>query len=107
MIDLAAALIGDRPIEIDGHRHPPRREDPRDPGLRGRGYRTVDRGDYYAILPMLPELRGGDEPPAALTSEYSSADDVMTLEQICATAAPSTTLLLGGRRADRAGRLLR
>lgn len=45
----------------------------------------VRRGDYYAILPMLPELRaGGAEEPNALTGEFSSADTVLDLK---ATAA--------------------
>jgi len=39
--------------------------------------RAVERGRYYAILPMLPELRSGDEKAAPLAREYSSADDVM------------------------------
>ena len=54
-----------RAADRDGrHRHPSRREDPRDPGLRGGGHRTVDRGGYYAIRPMLPELRGPARAPA-------------------------------------------
>ena len=40
-------------------------------------YRTSARGDYYAIAPMLPELRSALETPA-LTSEYSS--EVVTLD---------------------------
>lgn len=47
-------------------------------------HRTVEHGKYYAILPMLAELqrvtRAGYTP--ALTKEYSSADNVMTLEQV-------------------------
>jgi len=38
----------------------------------------VKRGNYYAILPMLPELREGGAPePNALTKEFSSADTVL------------------------------
>jgi len=38
----------------------------------------VRRGDYYAILPMLPELRGDlSEETAGLTEEFSSADTVL------------------------------
>jgi UDP-glucose 4-epimerase len=44
-------------------------------------HRTVERGAYYAILPMLPELRRAEIVPAGLEKEYSSADDVMTLEE--------------------------
>ena len=74
---IARALIGDRPIEtrIAGIR----------PGEKiheilvseEEAYRTVERGAYYAILPMLPELRGAGKEPTCLTKEYSSADKVM------------------------------
>ena len=38
------------------------------------------RGGYYAIRPMLPELRGGKAPGKnALSREYSSGDNVMSL----------------------------
>jgi FlaA1/EpsC-like NDP-sugar epimerase len=39
-------------------------------------HRTTRRGDYYAILPILPELREGDFEPA-LRGEYSSMDDLL------------------------------
>ncbi len=75
--DLAALLIGDRPIEtvITGIR----------PGEKVHEilvseeecHRTVDRGPYYAILPMLPEVGGKETFQAALTSEFSSAGNVM------------------------------
>lgn len=38
-------------------------------------FRTVEGGDYYVILPVLPELRGDEEITPALTSEYSSKDN--------------------------------
>jgi UDP-glucose 4-epimerase len=76
--DVAALLIGDRPIEtvVTGIR----------PGEKVHEilvseeecHRTVDRGQYYAILPMLPEVSGKEAFKAALTSEYSSAENVMT-----------------------------
>lgn len=40
-------------------------------------HRTVDRGKYYAILPILPEVRSGDMAAPALTGEFNSADNVM------------------------------
>jgi FlaA1/EpsC-like NDP-sugar epimerase len=77
MVDVAAVLIGDRPIKtvITGIR----------PGEKiheiliseEERYRTVKRGNYYAILPILPELRGGDEVMYPLEDEYSSAHCVM------------------------------
>jgi FlaA1/EpsC-like NDP-sugar epimerase len=44
-------------------------------------HHSVRRGDYYAIQPMLPELRddvAGE--PNALEKEFSSADDVLDLK---------------------------
>ncbi|OAI49733.1 polysaccharide biosynthesis protein [Nitrospira sp. SCGC AG-212-E16] len=43
-------------------------------------HHCVRRGGYYAIQPMLPELRQGVGPePNALEKEYSSGDDVLDL----------------------------
>ena len=77
VVDIATALIGDRPIQtvITGIR----------PGEKlheiliseEECHRSVDRGSYYAILPMLPELSNGKEYTAALPNEFSSADNVM------------------------------
>jgi UDP-glucose 4-epimerase len=75
--DIAKALIGKRPIKttVTGIR----------PGEKlheiliseEEAHRSIHRGDYFVILPILPELRRDDVTPT-LTSEYSSADDVMT-----------------------------
>jgi UDP-glucose 4-epimerase len=81
VMHIATALIGRRAIEtrIVGIR----------PGEKvhetlvsdEEAHRTVERGAYYAILPMLPELCRRDSVPVPLTKEYSSADDVMSLEE--------------------------
>jgi UDP-glucose 4-epimerase len=81
VMHIATALIGHRAIEtrIVGIR----------PGEKvhetlvsdEEAHRTVERGAYYAILSMLPELRRRDSAPVPLTKEYSSADDVMSLEE--------------------------
>ncbi len=42
-------------------------------------FRTVERGEYYSILPVLPELRLVGEFEPALTSEYSSKDDNLAI----------------------------
>jgi UDP-glucose 4-epimerase len=80
--DVAAALVGDRKIEtiVTGIR----------PGEKvheilvseEEAYRTVERGDYYVIQPMLPELVSNKEASKPLGSEYSSADNVMTRNQV-------------------------
>ena len=78
VVDIATALIGDLPIQtiITGIR----------PGEKlheiliseEECHRSVERGNYYAILPMLPELSNGQEYTAALRNEFSSADNVMS-----------------------------
>lgn len=75
--DIASVLIGDRPIQmvITGIR----------PGEKVHEiliseeecHRAVDRGSYYAILPMLPEISGTEKYTPALTTEFSSASYVM------------------------------
>jgi UDP-glucose 4-epimerase len=82
IVDLAKAVIGDSglPIEFTGIR----------PGEKVHEimvseeecFRTVDAGDYYSILPMLPELRDGSEPILALDSEYSSKDNNVSINEL-------------------------
>jgi len=79
--NIAKAMIGDREIEtkIIGIR----------PGEKvheilvsdEESYRTVERGNYYVILPMLPELRDSWPTSRCLAKEYSSSDHVMSLEE--------------------------
>ena len=45
-------------------------------------FRTVDAGGYFAIRPMLPELRVNDDAPPALSSEYSSSDTTLSVEEL-------------------------
>jgi len=81
MVDLAEALIGDRPIEtrVTGIR----------PGEKiheilvsdEEAGRTVERGKWYAIQPMLPEIQLDGTGDAALAKEYSSGDIVMNLDE--------------------------
>lgn len=82
VIDIAALLIGDRPIRtvVTGIR----------PGEKVHEilvseeecHRTVERGKYYAILPILPEVREDVASSPALQGEYSSADSVMSREDL-------------------------
>lgn len=82
VVDIARALIGKKPIEmiITGVR----------PGEKvheiliseEEAHRTVPRGNYYVILPILPELRKDDTDCQPLEHEYSSADNIMTYEDV-------------------------
>ncbi len=45
-------------------------------------FRTVERGDYYVILPVLPELRETEDFTPALAGEYSSKDDNISIVEL-------------------------
>jgi FlaA1/EpsC-like NDP-sugar epimerase len=80
IIDVAEALIGDRPIDtqVTGIR----------PGEKiheimvsdEEAVRTVERGKWFGILPMLPELRADSDNGSSLLKEYSSEDCVLNPE---------------------------
>ena len=81
IIDVANALREDRKIEViyTGIR----------PGEKiheilvsdEEAWHTFDRGAYYAIKPMLPELMKKTAGLHALQKEYSSGDSLMTLDE--------------------------
>ncbi|MGH2799166.1 MAG: polysaccharide biosynthesis protein, partial [Thermoleophilaceae bacterium] len=54
-------------------------------------FRTVERGDYYVIRPVLPEMWNGDRVSPARTSEFSSCEvslDVDGIRQLLAQVRP-------------------
>lgn len=81
IVDVAKALIGERKIDlvITGIR----------PGEKvheilvsdEEGWRTFDRGEHYAIKPMLPELIKEETGLQALNREYSSGDSLLSPEE--------------------------
>lgn len=81
VVDIATALIGDRRMEqvTTGIR----------PGEKvheilvseEEAHRTVGRGRYLAILPLLPEVRGDKPITDGFGKEYSSADNPMSFQQ--------------------------
>ena len=81
VVDIATALIGDFPVQMKVTGIRPGEKIHEIMVSEEEAYRTVERGNWYAIRPMLPEVLGGDEAPQGLHEEYSSARDVMTLEQ--------------------------
>lgn len=80
--DIASILIGKRPIKtvITGIR----------PGEKiheilvseEECHRTVERGNYYAILPILPEIQSGKSFTPAISGEYCSADNLMSQDEL-------------------------
>ncbi len=80
--DLAKALMGDKDLEIIYTGIRPGEKIHEIMVSEEEVHRTVERGDYYAILPVLPELRDGQDFQPVLTSEYSSKDDNITVEEL-------------------------
>lgn len=82
MTDVAKALMGDKdvPVEFTGIR----------PGEKiheimvseEECFRTIESNGYYVILPMLPELRDGREFTPALSGEYTSKDNNISIAEL-------------------------
>lgn len=82
VMNIAKALVGNRnvPIKITGIRPGEKMDEIMVSGEEAP--RSIVRGDYYAILPMLPELIQHEDQrqPPALHKEFSSADEVLDLD---------------------------
>jgi FlaA1/EpsC-like NDP-sugar epimerase len=78
---IAKALIGERPIQMKVVGIRPGEKVHEILVSEEEAHRTICRGAYYAILPMLPELRANANGAAHLTKEYSSEDDLMGEEE--------------------------
>lgn len=82
MVDIAKILIGERDIKtvITGIR----------PGEKvheilvseEEANRTVDRGNYYVILPILPELNPDADHIVPIGHEFSSAENLMSIDDV-------------------------
>jgi FlaA1/EpsC-like NDP-sugar epimerase len=83
MMNIARAMVGDRrvPIKVVGIRPGEKMDEIMVSDEEAR--RTIARGDYYAILPMLPELLQHEDQraPPVLEKEFSSSDTVLDLRE--------------------------
>jgi UDP-glucose 4-epimerase len=84
VINIARALIGDRPIDLKITGIRPGEKEHEILVSDEECRHTYRRGRYYAIAPMLPELAREDHAGEPLSGEYSSADSPATLEQTAA-----------------------
>ncbi len=80
IVDIAAAMIGDRKVEMKVVGMRPGEKVHEILVSEEEAPRTLARGDHYVIRPMLPEIRAEDGGVPTLTKEYSSADEVQPAE---------------------------
>lgn len=81
VMNIAKALIGERAIEVKVTGIRPGEKVHEIMVSEEEANHTIRRGNYYAIRPMLPELRTGvAEEKMALSKEFSSEDNVLTFE---------------------------
>ncbi len=82
IVDLAQAMIGDRGLSVEFTGIRPGEKIHEIMVSEEECFRTRQAGEYYAIQPMLPELRFDADTSQALTSEYSSKDDNLSVEEL-------------------------
>lgn len=82
IVDVAKALIGSRPIKTVYTGIRPGEKVHEILVSEEEAWHSFPRGDYYVIKPMLPELWKPALNETPLTKEYSSRDNVLSLEQI-------------------------
>jgi FlaA1/EpsC-like NDP-sugar epimerase len=80
--DVAEALIGDQKIKIVVTGIRPGEKVHEILVSEEEAHRTVERGDYYAIKSILPELCSPDKGKSPLGKEYSSSDDLMDKNRV-------------------------
>jgi len=81
VVNIAQALIGDMPIDIKIVGIRPGEKVHEILVSEEEAHRTTEVDKNYVILPMLPELRNGRSGFATLRKEYSSAENVMSLDE--------------------------
>ena len=81
-IDIATAMIGGRDIEIKVIGVRPGEKLNEVLVSEEECSHVTRRGDYYVILPLMPELREEEPAGTVLGKEYSSGDDLMGLDEI-------------------------
>ena len=80
-MNVAQALIGDMPIEVKIVGIRPGEKIHEILVSEEEAHRTIERDRHYVILPMLPELQDRRNRLAVLVKEFSSAENVMSLDE--------------------------
>jgi FlaA1/EpsC-like NDP-sugar epimerase len=87
MVDIAKALIGERKIQVKVIGVRPGEKIDEILISEEEAFRTLRRGDYYVIRPVLPELAGERMPPV-LTEEFSSRNVTLGVEELKTLLGP-------------------
>ena len=74
IVDVASTLIDGRDVRVQVTGVRPGEKTHEIMVSEEECHRTISRGEYYVILPMLPELRAQEPFVPALTGEYSSSE---------------------------------
>lgn len=82
MTDVAAAIIGERKIEVVNTGIRPGEKTHEVLVSEEEAYRSISRGNYYVIAPILPELSRPEYDEPKLEHEYSSANHLLSFEKI-------------------------
>lgn len=82
VVDIAQVLIGKRDIEIKNIGIRPGEKVHEILISDEESFRTVNRGKYYAIKSILPELISNSTEKIAITSEYSSNSNIMNIVEL-------------------------
>jgi UDP-glucose 4-epimerase len=82
IVDLAKAIMGDKDIPITYTGIRPGEKVHEIMVSEEECYRTIEQGDYFVILPVLPELRDGTDFVQALSNEYSSRDNNISIDEL-------------------------
>jgi FlaA1/EpsC-like NDP-sugar epimerase len=80
--DVAKALMGEKDLKINFTGIRPGEKIHEIMVSEEECFRTVERGEYYVILPVLPELREKIEVTNTLENEYSSKDNNISVEDL-------------------------
>ncbi|MCB0475245.1 MAG: polysaccharide biosynthesis protein [Flavobacteriaceae bacterium] len=80
VMNLAKALVADRGLEIQVTGVRPGEKLHEIMVSEEECHHTVKRGNYFAIRSMLPELQKSESESLALCTEFSSADNLLSLE---------------------------
>jgi len=92
VVDIARALMDEKEVEITFTGIRPGEKVHEIMVSEEECFRTIERDGYYVILPVLPELRRGLEFTPALSGEYSSMHDNLSV--------PDLRELLAGARSE-------